>query len=77
MFYCGIDVAKRKHAVVILDDHGQVKKAVFETKNTRAGMDHLLEELQHWGSEVCVGLEATGHYWLVLILRCFLCNSKR
>ncbi len=23
MFYCGIDVARHKHAVVILDEHGK------------------------------------------------------
>ena len=27
MFYCGIDVAKRKHAVVVLDEHGQAAQA--------------------------------------------------
>ena len=30
MFYCGIDVAKRKHAVAILDEKGLVVKPVFE-----------------------------------------------
>jgi hypothetical protein len=29
MFYCGIDVAKRKHAVVVLDDHGQIHRPVY------------------------------------------------
>lgn len=66
MFYCGIDVAKHKHAVVILDDDGQVHKAVFETENTRSGMDRLLAELNPWGQDVCIGLEATGHYWFAL-----------
>jgi transposase len=62
MFYCGIDVAKRKHAVVILDQHGQVHKPVFETENTHAGMELLLDVLQKLGQPVSIGLEATGHY---------------
>ena len=39
MFYCGIDVAKRKHAVVVLDDRGHVQKPVFETENTHAELN--------------------------------------
>lgn len=66
MFYCGIDVAKQKHAVAVLDEHGRPQKAVFATDNTRSGMETLLEELKPLGSEVCIGLEATGHYWLSL-----------
>lgn len=66
MFYCGIDVAKHKHAVVVLDEQGQVHKPAFTTENTHAGMDHLLETLQPFAEQVCIGLEATGHYWLSL-----------
>lgn len=66
MFYCGIDVAKRKHAVMILDEKGQSHKAFFEIENNRAGMDFLLEQLKQLGGDVTIGLEATGHYWLAL-----------
>lgn len=66
MFYCGIDVAKRKHAVVVLDDHGQTYRPVFTIENTREGLDFLVDALQRLGDEVMVGLEATGHYWLSL-----------
>lgn len=66
MFYCGIDVAKRKHAVVVLDDHGQTHRPVFTIENTREGLGFLVEAFQHLGDEVMVGLEATGHYWLSL-----------
>lgn len=65
-FYCGIDVAKRKHAVVILNEHGQIERPVFETDNTHAGMEILVAQLQQAGSPVHIGLEATGHYWLSL-----------
>ena len=66
MFYCGIDVAKRKHAVVVLNDHGQTHQPVFTIQNTREGLDFLVEALQRVGDDVMVGLEATGHYWLSL-----------
>ena len=66
MFYCGIDVAKRKHAVVVLDDRGHVQKSVFETENTHAGLERLVKELKPFGGDIQVGLEATGHYWLSL-----------
>lgn len=66
MFYCGIDVAKRKHAVVVLNDHGQTHRPVFTIQNTRDGLEFLVEALQRLGDDVMVGLEATGHYWLSL-----------
>jgi len=65
MFYCGIDVAKRKHAVALLDEQGHSHKAVFTIENNQSGMETLLAELKPLG-EVRIGLEATGHYWLVL-----------
>jgi transposase len=66
MLYCGIDVAKHKHAVAVLDEHGLPKKPVFMIENTHAGMEHLLSELKALRAEVHIGLEATGHYWLSL-----------
>jgi len=66
MFYCGIDIGKRKHAVALLDERGKPHKAVFTIENTRAGLDVLVDELRKLGDEAVVGLEATGHYWLAL-----------
>jgi transposase len=66
MYSCGIDVAKRKHAVAILDERGQVCRPVFETENTHAGLEYLAEQLGRLDGCVSVGLEATGHYWLSL-----------
>jgi transposase len=65
MFYCGIDVAKRVHAVAVLDDRGRVQRSVFKTSNTQHGLKRLLEELGRY-EDVHIGLEATGHYWLSL-----------
>jgi transposase len=66
MYYCGIDVGKRKHAVVILNDRGHIQRSVFEIENTKDGLNRLLKELEPFGDQVQVGLEATGHYWLSL-----------
>jgi transposase len=66
MLYCGIDVAKLKHAVSWMDEKGQTVKSGISIPNTRPGFDQLHQELQALGGEVTVGLEATGHYWLAL-----------
>jgi transposase len=66
MMYCGIDVAKLKHAVSLMDEKGQTLKTGISIPNTRPGFDQLHQELQALGGEVTVGLEATGHYWLAL-----------
>src|SRR5512139_1633617 len=62
MDYCGIDVAKRTHAIALLDDHGQPVQRPFTIENTRAGFDHLLHALAQLTGPVLIGLEATGHY---------------
>ena len=66
MFYCGIDIAKHKHVVSIMDEKGQVTRKALSITNTREGFDQLLEALHGQSEAVSVGLEATGHYWLSL-----------
>jgi transposase len=66
MFFCGIDVAKHKHAVLVVDDRGQVVQPAFSFDNNRAGFEQLAEALTALSESVSVGLEATGHYWLAL-----------
>ena len=66
MYYCGIDVAKRKHAVALLDEKGQLVQRPFTIENTRAGFDQLLQALKALSGPVLIGLEATGHYWWAL-----------
>ena len=66
MYYCGIDVAKRKHAIALIDEHGQPVQRPFTIENTRAGFDHLLQALTPLQGPVLIGLEATGHYWWAL-----------
>jgi transposase len=53
MFYCGIDVAKQKHAVVVMNDHGQTHQPVFTIRNTREGLEFLAEALQRAASSRC------------------------
>jgi transposase len=66
MYYCGIDVAKRKHAISLMDDHGQPVQRPFTIENTRAGFDQLLQALAQLSGPILIGLEATGHYWWAL-----------
>lgn len=66
MYYCGIDVAKRKHAVALLDEKGHLVQPAFTIENTRAGFDQLLQALTALDGPVLIGLEATGHYWWAL-----------
>jgi transposase len=66
MYYCGIDVAKRKHAIALLDEKGQLVQRPFTIENTRAGFDQLRQALTTLDGQVLIGLEATGHYWWAL-----------
>src|SRR5690625_2549673 len=67
----GVDIAKRKHVARAIDDRGRdlVKRLVFE--NTLLGFNDLLtwtETLKtiERRSDVIIGMEPTGHYWLNL-----------
>jgi transposase len=66
MLFCGIDVAKRKHVAVIIDESGQVVQTAFSVRNDRQGFEQLQSKLSALAHPVTVGLEATGHYWLAL-----------
>jgi transposase len=65
-YYCGIDVAKRTHAIALLDEHGQAVQRPFTIDNTRAGFDQLHQALADLPGTGLIGLEATGHYWWAL-----------
>ena len=66
MYYLGIDVAKRKHTAMVVDEQGQVFTRAFSFSNDRAGFGQLLAKIQALTAAVTVALEATGHYWLAL-----------
>jgi transposase len=64
--YVGIDVAKRKHQVMVMDASGDCLVKAFPVTNDRTGIDALLDRLAGLDEAVEIGLEATGHYWLAL-----------
>lgn len=55
MYYCGIDIAKRKHDAVILDQEGNFQGKFLKITNTASGFEEILSKLQalnsgcaHW-----------------------------
>jgi len=69
MYFCGIDIAKKKHDAVIVDGEGNILGKPISITNTAAGFEELLTRLQSLDQNVLIGLEATGHYWLALYER--------
>ena len=65
MFYLGIDIGKSFHIASLLDERKNVIFQGFEFKNTTEDAKKLLEKLAPY-SELEIGMEATGHYWLAL-----------
>ncbi|MCQ3035334.1 MAG: IS110 family transposase [Bacilli bacterium] len=67
-FYVGIDIAKYKHTVAIIDNDGVVRKENFNISNNLEGFNSLLNELGLLGQkeQIKIGMEATGHYMTCL-----------
>lgn len=66
MYFCGIDIAKRKHDAAILDQEGNLQGKFLKIPNTASGFEEILSKLQALDQDVLIGMEATGHYWLAL-----------
>ena len=68
MFYLGIDVGKFSHSLCLLNEAGQESK-IWQATNDRVGFsklkERLLKEEIPW-SDLLIGMEATGHYFLNL-----------
>lgn len=67
----GIDIAKNKHYACAVDDRGRVLQKSFAFMNTRPAFDCLSSTIvslqeQHQKTEVIIGFEPTGHYWMNL-----------
>jgi transposase len=64
MNYVGIDVAKLKHDVFVMNDKGEVLRNSFTVPNTTEGFKELLTTLNSLGTaqETKICFEATGHY---------------
>ena len=68
MFYLGIDIAKNTHVASMIDEKGQHIFKGFSFSNTIQGANSLINIIQKFTplSNVSIGMEATGHYWLSL-----------
>lgn len=66
MFYLGIDIAKNTHGASLIDEKGKNIFKGFSFSNSTDGGKSLLEIIKKHVdfSDVTVGMEATGHYWL-------------
>lgn len=71
-FIVGIDVAKRNHEAVIMDEEGTVVQKSFSFANSCIGYNKLLDFVRRVTRDraaVSFGMESTGHYWLPLYTR--------
>ena len=69
MFYVGIDIGKRNHVASMMDNGKNAVFKAFSFTNTTEGGESLVAQIERFApekSEVSVGMEATGHYWLSL-----------
>jgi len=67
MLYLGIDIGKNTHVASLLDSTEKPLFKAFSFANTTGGANSLLEKLSRHTesvSEIEIGMEATGHYWL-------------
>lgn len=69
MFIVGIDIAKRSHEAVVMDQNGSVLVKPFKFSNDSRGFHKLQETLNFVSPDLAAfefGMEATAHYWLNL-----------
>ena len=67
----GMDIAKHKHYASMVDERGLLLKKSFPVYQSRQGFEYfynqILASMKEFGkTEVIVGIEPTGHYWLNL-----------
>ncbi len=69
MWTLGLDVAKYRHHATLLDEAGRTVFSNLSFAQSREGVAVLLDRLAATGqapAAIRVGMEATGHYWMVL-----------
>lgn len=69
MLYLGIDIAKNNHVATLINEQSTPLFKGFSFTNTISGGESLLAKLnQHINAptDIEIGMEATGHYWLSL-----------
>ncbi|MBC8205160.1 MAG: IS110 family transposase [FCB group bacterium] len=65
----GIDIAKYKHNASLLDEDSRVVFNNLKFSNDDEGLGKLLTQIEAAGkkpAEITVGMEAAGHYWILL-----------
>ncbi|MBD8071642.1 IS110 family transposase [Bacillus sp. PS06] len=67
----GIDIAKRTHYACFVDDRGRVLQKSFAVSQSNSGFNYFYQRIltamkENEKTEVIVGIEPTGHYWLNL-----------
>ncbi|TYS47713.1 IS110 family transposase [Bacillus infantis] len=67
----GIDIAKRTHYACFVDDRGRVLQKSFSVSQLENGFELFYQRIlasmkENAKTEVIVGIEPTGHYWLNL-----------
>lgn len=69
MFIVGVDIAKRSHEAIVINDSGGIVKKAFNFKNDSEGFKKLIDALNSIStdpSDFVIGMESTAHYWLAL-----------
>ncbi|MER2172686.1 MAG: transposase, partial [Psychrobacillus psychrodurans] len=67
----GMDIAKRTHYACFVDERGRVLEKSFAVHQSKEGFEVLYENVLHAmkvyeKTDVIVGIEPTGHYWMNL-----------
>ncbi len=66
MFYLGIDIGKNSHVASLMDEKAKIIFKAFSFSNSSEGAISLVSKIQPYFSQLEIGMEATGHYWLSL-----------
>ena len=66
MFYLGIDIKKNTNVASLMDEKAKIIFKAHSFSNTYDGAATLLEKISPYASELEIGMEVTGRYWLSL-----------
>ena len=78
MIFAGIDIAKHRHELCLVDETGYTVIQMF-IDNSQKGFDKLLKALDNLNlshEDILFCMEATGHYWLALYCHLTELNYK-
>ncbi|MGT2879393.1 IS110 family transposase, partial [Streptococcus pasteurianus] len=67
MLYVGIDVAKNKHDVTVIDNTGKMVLNLITITNRKQGFELLHNTLKQLNQNCLIAMEDTGHYALNLL----------